>query len=922
MKKILFALICFQSVFSFGQTVGIQWVRPFSGSGNAHGHSIAVDASGNVYTTGYLTGTADFDPGAGTASLTSTGGQDIYVHKFDANGNFLWAKSMGGLSNDEGLSVAVDASGNVYTTGYFEGTVDFDPGPGVSNLVTSGSYYDIFIQKLDANGNFVWVKQIGSTLADAGNSIAVDAGHVYITGFCPSNGTVDFDPGPGTYNLPGDQSPIFVLKLDLNGNFVWAKGMGGISSDEGQSVSVDASGNVYTAGHFAGTCDFDPGTGTYSLSSPAMDIFVQKLDANGNFVWARSMGGTMNDEANDIVVAPSGNVYITGIFRDTADFDPGPGLYKLGSAGSTDIFIQKLDVNGNFVWAGSFGAPGQDHGKSIAIDASENVYANGYFGQTIDFDPGPGTHNLTATAADLYILKLDQNGNFVWARNTEGSSADYGFSIAVSGANIYTTGNFSGTTDFEPGTGTYNLTSLGQDAYVMKLGTCQVNGTDVKTACGNYTWIDGNTYASSNTTATYTFPGGSVNGCDSIVTLNLTINQPTTSTITQTACGSYTLNGQNYTTSGTYTQTLTNAQGCDSTITLNLTIKQPTTSTITQTACGSYTLNGQTYATSGTYTQTLTNAQGCDSTITLNLTIKQPTTSTITQTACGSYTLNGQTYATSGTYTQMLTNAQGCDSTITLNLTIKQPTTSTITQTACGSYTLNGQTYATSGTYTQTLTNAQGCDSTITLNLTIKQPTTSTITQTACGSYTLNGQTYATSGTYTQTLTNAQGCDSTITLNLTINNADNSVTVNGVTLTANQAGATYQWVNCDNGNAPINGATAQSFTPSENGNYAVEVTANGCTVISDCITVSSLDIDENAPLSVKVYPNPTAGYVHIDMGTGMPGKMELMDMNGKLLIARQLPANATVDVSFLPAGLYVLKVQTNDVTTITRLVKN
>jgi len=191
------------------------------------------------------------------------------------------------------------------------------------------------------------------------------------------------------------------------------------------------------------------------------------------------------------------------------------------------------------------------------------------------------------------------------------------------------------------------------------------------------------------------------------------------SNITSNTCTPYTLNGQTYTQSGTYTQFFTNAQGCDSTLTLNLTINQPSSSAQTQTACASYTLNGQTYTQSGVYTQLLNNVQGCDSTLTLNLTVNQPTSSVQTQSACTSYTLNGQTYTQSGAYTQLLSNVHGCDSTITLNLTINQPSSSVQTQSACTSYTLNGQTYTQSGAFTQLLNNVHGCDSTITLNLTI-----------------------------------------------------------------------------------------------------------------------------------------------------------------------------------------------------------
>jgi hypothetical protein len=253
--------------------------------------------------------------------------------------------------------------------------------------------------------------------------------------------------------------------------------------------------------------------------------------------------------------------------------------------------------------------------------------------------------------------------------------------------------------------------------------------------------------------------GANANGCDSTVTLNLTINQPTSSTVTATACGSYTWaeNSTTYTTSGSYPVVLAgaNANGCDSTITLNLTINQPTSSTVTASACGSYTWaeNGTTYTVSGSYPVVLAgaNANGCDSTVTLNLTINQPTSSTVTATACGSYTWaeNGTTYTVSGSYPVVLAgaNANGCDSTVTLNLTINSPATSTDVQAACDTYTwIDGNVYTTSNntaTFTIAGGAANGCDSIVTLNLTITNTPVATATDNGSATITASaGATY------------------------------------------------------------------------------------------------------------------------------------------------------------------------------------
>ncbi len=407
-------------VFSGAPAQAQGWAKSMGGTSVDEGLSIAVDGSGNVYTTGYFGGTVDFDPGPGVANLTSAGIEDIFVSKFDASGNYVWAKRMGGTGFDAGSSIAVDGSGNVYTTGSFEGTADFDPGPGVANL-TSGRGGDIFVSKLDASGNYVWAKSImGASLV---RSIAVDgSGNVYTTGFFFN--TADFDPGPGVANLSSASAggyDIFVSKLDASGNYVWAKrmggmgGMGGIGDDEGRSIAVDGSGNVYTTGYFRGTADFDPGPGEANLTSAGFnDIFVSKLDASGNYVWAKRMGGTSEDEGYSIAVDGSGNVYTTGYFFGTADFDPGPGVANLTSAGSTNIFVSKLDASGNYVWAKRMGGTSFDRGYSIAVDGSGNVYTTGIFLGMVDFDPGPGEANLTsAGGADIFVSKLLPDGSLV-----------------------------------------------------------------------------------------------------------------------------------------------------------------------------------------------------------------------------------------------------------------------------------------------------------------------------------------------------------------------------------------------------------------------------------------------------------------------------------------------------------------------------
>ncbi len=447
----------------------------------------------------------------------------------------------------------------------------------------------------------------------------------------------------------------------------------------------------------------------------------------------------------------------------------------------------------------------------------------------------------------------------------------------------------------------------GQSAALSVSGSGTVNW--YSDAAGTNLVQSGSTFATPNLTASTTYYSIILGGsCNSAMTaIPVTVNQPSTGIHTVSTCNSYQwINGQTYTSSNsTATHTLTNSVGCDSVVTLHLTILQPSATTFSHQTCNAYTWNGQNYTSSGTYTQTLTNAAGCDSVVTLNLTIAQPTSSTITHSECGSYSLNGQNYTASGTYVQNLTNVNGCDSTLTLQLTILNPSSSVINEVTCGSFTLNNLTYASSGTYTQTIPNVQGCDSTITLNLTLNN-NSSSFTDNACDSYSWNNQNYTSSGTYQQTFTNVNGCDSVVTLTLTVNATPVSTVTNvNNTLTASQNGVSYQWIDCNNGNAPINGATGQSFIPNANGSYAVILESGVCTVASACSIISTVGIDE---LSAKtaIYPNPASNQITFEAMNG--SRVSVYNQFGQLVKQAQLKSDLeTMDISELAEGMYNLQ---------------
>ncbi|MDX2245824.1 MAG: T9SS type A sorting domain-containing protein [Bacteroidia bacterium] len=448
------------------------WAKSFGGAIYDAGGLIAVDSSGNIYSTGQFQSTVDFNPSATVFNLQAKGiGSDIFVQKMDAGGNFLWAKSFGGPEDDRSMAIALDASGNVYTTGTFQGAADFDPGTGTSTLTANGNA-DIFIHKLDADGNFVWAKSFGGSSNDTVSSLAIDESDNIYTGGA-FQGTVDFDPGAGTSNFTANGNrDAFVQKMNTNGDFLWARSFGG-SADEGVSaLATDGAGQVYTAGSFGATVDFDPGAGTSSLTAMGTtDIYIQKMDANGNFLWVKSFGGSAVDEISAIATDAAGKLFSTGSYQGTADFDPGAGISNMNANGGSDVFVHAMDANGDFLWAKSLGGNSDDSGHALEVDATGNVYTAGSFEGTADFDPGSETMNLEANGGkDVFVQTMDANGNFLWAKSFGGSGDDRANSIQVDALDVYTAGRFQGTVDFDPESGTSNLTSQGlQDIFVQKM---------------------------------------------------------------------------------------------------------------------------------------------------------------------------------------------------------------------------------------------------------------------------------------------------------------------------------------------------------------------------------------------------------------------------------------------------------------------
>lgn len=526
--------------------------------------------------------------------------------------NFSWAESWGGDSYDHSYSVATDDSGNVYTAGVFQGTVDFDWGP--EEYILTSAAADGFVTKTSPTGQLIWAKKIGGSGSDAALAVAIGSnGDVYVSG--AFNGTVDFDPGPGTATLT-TPSYGYLLRFTSAGNFVWVKQLGG----SGKYVTLDKYDNIYTTGSFKDVSDFDPGPSVFNLNGGLFtSVYFCKLNAAGDFVWAKSVGNIPTDSnmifCQALSVDNNENLYAVGGFDVAVDFDPGPGSTTL-TPRNFDAYFLKLDINGDFLWVKHLEqtdtlipyGDGFTIVNSIALDTNNYIHLTGLYSGIVDFDPGAGVNTFNSGLVvpnshyyhgSMYIAKYDSDGNYIWAKAINGNYEVAGNDIAVNQeGNIYTTGQFSRTVDFDPGPGTYTLTNYGggNTGYAHDIFVASYDKN------GDFIWaesIGGEMHdrgysialdANNNTYITGIFeklvdfdPGPGVWDLTTVFVMSETYDAfllklgecvPARDTLTVSTCHNYTwpINGHTYYQSGKYTHVSSSVSGCDSLSTVDLSI--------------------------------------------------------------------------------------------------------------------------------------------------------------------------------------------------------------------------------------------------------------------------------------------------------------------------------------------------------------
>jgi hypothetical protein len=395
-----------------------------------------------------------------------------------------WANTISGVTGvSEVNEVVIDPAGFVYSVGGFVGVVDFDPGVGTTPGTTPNGIWHGFVQKLDTNGNFIWARVFPGNDFTWLESIALDAaGNVLIAG--SFSGTTDFDPGAGVANFTsvGIQD-MCLLKLNSAGIHQWSKRVGA----SGQFCSpymakADAAGGLVVAGNFDGPMDFNPGAGTVNLAPAGLeDVFVLKLDATGNYAFAKKFGGGDYDSPETINIDAAGNLYTSGSFWSASvDFDPGGPTTNVNLLGMEDFFIQKLNSAGNFTSVARIGGAGANVWGQSALDAAGNIYSGGTFVGTVDFNPSAAVVNFSSGAQSHgFIQKLNSALAFQWVRVITCNNMLYNRAVATDASgNVYVAGDFMGTADFDPGVGVVSRTSPNQVTYFLKLDPA-----------GNFVWV-------------------------------------------------------------------------------------------------------------------------------------------------------------------------------------------------------------------------------------------------------------------------------------------------------------------------------------------------------------------------------------------------------------------------------------------------
>jgi hypothetical protein len=435
-----------------------EWAKRISGLANDYTSDVFVDDSLNVYVTGRTKAASTFYDDINPISPVNYGHTDAFIAKYDKNGNLKWATQMGSPLPEWGWGITVDKDGYVYCTGELSDTSVF----GLDTIISNGNR-DVFITKLDNNGNYIWTKSFGNTNTDKGKSITTDnLGNIYVTGFINDQVNV----GGQTIGTTGVMN-AFIVKMDSAGNYIHVKDISPKYSG-GYKIKSDHNGNIYLAGELL----YNNYIAGFEVLGPTglawRDAFLAKLDSSLQTQWVNLVKGSFHNVGEDIAFN-NNYVYLTGCYSYISDFSGisltynGNGTNATTINASRDAFISKYDLDGNIIWAKGFGGKGLDYAYGIDVSKNDNIYFSGYFEDTVMFD---NYQLISAGYNDMFITKLDSNGNVIWAKQQGNSDHEYNYCLRIDSAqNIYTGGTYQTAQNFD----STSLLNTQYDAVIGKI---------------------------------------------------------------------------------------------------------------------------------------------------------------------------------------------------------------------------------------------------------------------------------------------------------------------------------------------------------------------------------------------------------------------------------------------------------------------
>ncbi len=791
----------------------------------------------------------------------------------------IWGTYYGG-SGSEYSRTMTDHIGNVYLTGQTNSATSIATTG--AHQVTFAGNYDAFLIKFNCAGMRIWGTYFGGLNEDRSFFSDVDSnGNIFVSGWTNSATGI---------STPGSHQPIFggiidgfLARFTSAGQLVWSTYYGGTGGEYAYSCKVDSTGYIYLTGNGnSATGIATSGTHQPNLFG-AMDAYLVKFDSDGTRIWGTYLGGEGNEQSRHVVIRNQ-SILCVGNTQSSAGIATSGAHQEVYGGGTQDGFLASFDFTGQLEWSTYYGGAEWDYGFGCSVDKFGNIYYSGNTHSTDNIStPGCYQPLYGGGTYDAVLVKFDSTGVRKWGTYFGGTGVEgaaFGVNDAT-GNRITITGSATATSNISTLDGHQPTYGGGvEDAFIAEFdstgnliwgsyygGTGQDNGTCIAINDFGTIYVAGNTPSATNisTPGAHQVVTDGANHDGFLVKFNSPCSN-TFATINIEACNYYVSPSQNYTwtTSGIYNDWIPNASGCDSILTIDLIIHDTDTSFIVN-ECAGYTLpsGSALIQSSGTYMDTLASVYGCDSLLLLTVNINN------------SYSF---------------INASACDYLVSPSMNFI---------------------YTYSGTYLDTISNSIGCDSVITIDLIINAHYDTTVYVDTCqGIFSPGGSSfYAASGIYLDTLLSINGCDSVITTDVVVTPPNTNLTVSGVSISAEEAGLNYQWIDCNTGLAII-GQINQTFTATIGGDYAVIVSDLVCYDTSICVKIDFTNFGTYDDSQLVLFPNPTTGVFNlVQTGTYSPVSFQLTDLAGHVVMPKSTMNKTSEEIVIVgSAGVYFLEV--------------